>query len=94
VECERPAPVSVTEPIKRERVQAYGLSAPLSTVELDHLEPVSLGGTSTVANLWPEKWFCPCGQHMTVITKPGIVSPGLVRQALQRLSCLPKGWLL
>jgi len=40
-----------------------------------------------------EKWFCPCGQHMTVITKPGIVSPGLVRQAVQRLSCLPKGWL-
>jgi len=40
-----------------------------------------------------EKWCCPCGQHMTVITKPGIVSPGLVRQAVQRLSCLPKGWL-
>ncbi len=40
-----------------------------------------------------EKWYCPCGQHMTVITKPGIVSPGLVRQAVQRLSCLPKGWL-
>ncbi len=40
-----------------------------------------------------EKWYCPCGQHMTVLTKPGIVSPGLVRQAVQRLSCLPKGWL-
>lgn len=40
-----------------------------------------------------EKWFCPCGQHMTVVTKPGDVSPGLVRQAIQRLECLPKGWL-
>ena len=30
---------------------------------------------------------------MTVITKPGLVSPGLARQAVQRLSCLPKGWL-
>lgn len=40
-----------------------------------------------------EKWFCPCGQHMTVVTKPGVVSPGLVRQAVQRLACLPEGWL-
>jgi len=32
-----------------------------------------------------EEWFCPCGQHMTVITKPGIVSPGLVRYAVERL---------
>ncbi len=40
-----------------------------------------------------EKWFCPCGRHMTVITKPGVVSPGLVRQAVQRLPCLPEGWL-
>jgi len=47
-------PVGVTEPIKKERVRAYGVAAPLSTVELDHLEPVSLGGASTVANLWPE----------------------------------------
>ncbi len=40
-----------------------------------------------------EKWFCPCGRHKTVITKPGNVSPGVVRQAVQRLSCLPEGWL-
>lgn len=40
-----------------------------------------------------EKWYCPCGKHMTVVTKPGVVSPGLVRQAIDRLSCLPKGWL-
>ena len=40
-----------------------------------------------------EKWTCPCGRHMTVVTRPGMVSPGLVRQAVQRLECLPKGWL-
>lgn len=40
-----------------------------------------------------EKWYCPCGQHMTVLTRPGMVSPGLIRQALDRLACLPKGWL-
>lgn len=40
-----------------------------------------------------EKWFCPCGQHMTVVTRPGIVSPGLVRSAIDGMKCLPKGWL-
>ncbi len=30
---------------------------------------------------------------MTVLTRPGMVSPGLVRQAIARLSCLPEGWL-
>lgn len=40
-----------------------------------------------------EKWYRPCGQHMTVVNRPGIVSPGLVRQAIARLACLPKGWL-
>ena len=60
-------PVGVTEPIKRERVQAYGVDAPLSTVELDHLEPVSLGGASTVANLWPEPWDGPEGAGTFVV---------------------------
>ena len=40
-----------------------------------------------------EKWYCPCGHHMTVVTKPGTVSPGVVRQAITRMQCLPKGWL-
>jgi predicted RNA binding protein YcfA (HicA-like mRNA interferase family) len=40
-----------------------------------------------------EKWHCPCGKHMTVITLTKVVSPGLVRQAIQRLECLPEGWL-
>lgn len=40
-----------------------------------------------------EMWYCPCGQHITVVTQSRIVSPGVVRQAIQRLSCLPEGWL-
>jgi hypothetical protein len=50
-------PVSVTEPIKRERMAAYGLTGqPLAADELDHLIPLELGGASDVANLWPEPW--------------------------------------
>lgn len=40
-----------------------------------------------------EKWTCPCGQHSTVITQSREISPGLVRQAITRMACLPKGWL-
>ena len=47
-------PESVTEPIKVERMAAYGISAPLSMYELDHLIPLELGGASTTTNLWPE----------------------------------------
>lgn len=41
-----------------------------------------------------EKWTCSCrGKHMTVITQTREISPGLVRQAIQQLECLPEGWL-
>jgi hypothetical protein len=40
-----------------------------------------------------EKWYCPCGQHMVVITRTTMVSPGIVRQVRTRLACLPEGWL-
>src|SRR5215472_788692 len=50
-------PVAVTEPIKRERMSAYGLAGVrLADEELDHLVPLELGGASTVANLWPQAW--------------------------------------
>ena len=52
-----------------------------------------LGCTSRSGKGDHEKWICPCGQHMTVVTRPGIVSPGVVRAAIDRLACLPKGWL-
>lgn len=39
-------------------------------------------------------WECSCGQdHQAVLTDTHEISPGLVRQAIQNLSCLPKGWL-
>jgi hypothetical protein len=40
-----------------------------------------------------EKWFCPCGKHIAVVTKPGEVSPGVVADTMKKLTCLPKGWL-
>ena len=55
-------PESVTEPIKVERMAAYGISAPLAMYELDHLIPLELGGAST-ANLWPEPLAGSRGAH-------------------------------
>lgn len=47
---------SVTGPIKRERMAAYGFgNRPLGEFELDHLVPISLGGDPiALANLWVE----------------------------------------
>ncbi len=48
-------PTSVTDPEKRPALAAYGQTASPSGYELDHLVPLSLGGTpNTAANLWPE----------------------------------------
>jgi len=40
-----------------------------------------------------EKWYCPCGEHVAVVTRPGNVSPGVIADTIKKLSCLPKGWL-
>lgn len=57
-------PTSVTEPLKRQVMAAYGLAGtPLKDVELDHELPLELGGASTVANLWPEPWAETRGAH-------------------------------
>lgn len=49
------APKSATARIKTERMAAYGVpESRRSTVELDHLIPLELGGGNTEANLWPE----------------------------------------
>jgi predicted RNA binding protein YcfA (HicA-like mRNA interferase family) len=40
-----------------------------------------------------EKWVCPCGSHQTVVPKHRVVSPGVVRDVIVKLDCLPKGWL-
>jgi hypothetical protein len=39
------------------------------------------------------KWYCPCGKHMAVVTEARIVSPGVVRDTIAKLACLPEGWL-
>jgi hypothetical protein len=39
------------------------------------------------------KWICPCGRHSANIPRHRIVSPGVVRDTIKRLDCLPEGWL-
>ncbi|MBI3639538.1 MAG: hypothetical protein HY223_04395 [Thaumarchaeota archaeon] len=51
-------PTSVTDPIKLERMQAYGFTDSKNNYELDHLIPLELGGApSDVRNLWPEPYY-------------------------------------
>jgi len=40
-----------------------------------------------------EVWICPCGKHRAAITKPGEVSAGVVRDTIEKMQCLKKGWL-
>lgn len=41
-----------------------------------------------------EKWECPCGSHTAiVVAHKGEVSPGVVSDTVNKLQCLPKGWL-
>lgn len=48
-------PASLTEPVKRKLLAAYGIPASdIGKYELDHLVPLNSGGASDVRNLWPE----------------------------------------
>lgn len=48
-------PVSLTEPVKRKLLAAYGIPANrIGDYELDHLVDLAVGGSSDVRNLWPE----------------------------------------
>jgi hypothetical protein len=40
-----------------------------------------------------EKWLCPCGQHSANIPRHTTISPGVVRDTIERMECLPEGWL-
>ena len=57
----RRPPLSWTSPVKRERMRAYGLAErSAADFELDHLVPLSLGGSPTsLGNLWPESGASP-----------------------------------
>jgi hypothetical protein len=53
---------SVTQPIKRERIAAYGLPSDPRLYELDHLVSLELGGApANPANLWPEPYASSSG---------------------------------
>jgi hypothetical protein len=39
------------------------------------------------------KWICGCGRHTANIPRHGVISPGVVASTINRLSCLPEGWL-
>jgi hypothetical protein len=55
-------PTSVTRPIKRERIAAYGLPSDPRLYELDHLVSLELGGApANPANLWPEAYVTSSG---------------------------------
>lgn len=38
------------------------------------------------------KWGCPC-EHSANIPRHATVTPGVVRDTIRCLACLPKGWL-
>jgi hypothetical protein len=38
-------------------------------------------------------WVCPCGEHSASIPRHREISPGVVRDTVRRMACLPKGWL-
>ena len=41
------------------------------------------------------KWYCPpsCGNHVAVVTQARNVSAGVVADTINKLACLPAGWL-
>jgi len=38
-------------------------------------------------------WQCPCARHTADIPRHVDISPGVVRDTISRMTCLPKGWL-
>ena len=53
----------------------------------------SLGCTNRPGKGDHEVWVCPCGQHRAVVTKPGEISAGVVRDLIRKFICMQKGWL-
>jgi len=39
------------------------------------------------------KWRCPCGSHTAAIPRHRDISPGVIGQTIERMKCLPEGWL-
>jgi predicted RNA binding protein YcfA (HicA-like mRNA interferase family) len=51
------------------------------------------GCTKTYDDGRHTKWGCPCGKHTTAVPRHRDISPGVVRNLIRDLACLPKGWL-
>lgn len=64
-------------------------------MKLRDVESMLLGQDCQIlSNRGPHaKWGCPCGEHTANIPRHSIVSPGVVRDTIRRMACLPKGWL-
>ncbi len=81
-------PVSVTNPMKRQVMQEYGLGGDdPREYEGDHLIPISIGGCPGPgrscdfhANFWPEPWTGADNAH----------DKDHVENALHRLVCMPE----
>ncbi len=39
------------------------------------------------------RWGCPCLQHTADVPRHRDISPGVVRDIIKRMECLPEGWL-
>jgi hypothetical protein len=52
-----------------------------------------LGCTSRAGKGDHVVWYCPCGRHTAVAVNTRLVSPGVVRDVIAKLACLPEGWL-
>jgi hypothetical protein len=38
-------------------------------------------------------WVCSCGQHIADIPRHQEISPGVIGDTIERMKCLPEGWL-
>ena len=68
---------TVTDPLKRAVMRAYGVTGPPSAYEGDHLIPLSLGGDpaadGSTANFWPQPWHAiVSGQDVGAHAKDGL----------------------
>lgn len=50
-------------------------------------------GCEIVAQGKHTKWVCPCGKHTASIPRHVQISPGVIDDTIDRMACLPKGWL-
>jgi hypothetical protein len=50
-------------------------------------------GCEVIAEGPHTKWLCPSGEHTANIPHHKEISPGVIRDTIARMTCLPEGWL-